>query len=494
MFNTLKTFTRTKPLFLFLLPLFFVLHGYTGNYDFVPVKDALLLVAFYMGCGIVLALIFMLVYRNIPRACLAAFIVLAFHFFFGSFHDTLKKIAPGSLISKYAFVIPFYLVCLLIILFLVKRKKPSLLRSTYYLNGLLILFCLLDLGWLTTRIISQSKKNNQSIPEGMVACDTCARPDVFLIIADEYAGNHELKDILGFDNQAFLDSLTRKGFHLMRESYSNYQFTPISVSSILNMDYIDPDKREKGTSEMTYFYRKVRDNPFLRFLEHYDYRFYNYSYFDFKGQDAPSKESLMPSKTKLITSQTFLSRVDRDLRYYLVTFFHSKKEMKRLVYSSRSVNQDLFDRTLATAGEKTEQPKFVFTHLMMPHFQYYYDKNGKEFPYEQLVEGTQHLQKNYLEYLQYTNKKLLQLVDHIKETATKPPIILLMGDHGFRHFTQVIDTSYYFRNLMSVYLPSGKYEAFKPNLTAVNFLRALLNTEFGQHMPYLKDHKIFYHY
>ncbi len=494
MLNTLKSFIRTKPVFLFLLPLFFVLHGYTENYDFVPVKDALLLVAFYMGCGLVLAGIFFLIYRNISRACLAAFITLAFHFFFGSFHDTIKKIAPGSIFTKYVFIIPFCFVILFILLFLIKRRKPPLIRSTYYLNALLLLFCLLDLGWLATRIYSQPDKNNHEIPEGLAACDTCAKPDIFLIIADEYAGNHELKDMLNFDNQAFLDSLSNMGFHTMPDSYSNYQFTPLSISSILNMDYIDGRKRERGTSEMSYYYRRVRDNPVLRFFEHYNYKFYNYSYIDFKGKNALKKETLMPSKTRLITSQTFLNRIDRDLRYYLVTFLHSKKELKRLTYKTKFVNQELYDRSMEAAGEKTDKPKFVFTHLMMPHFKYFYDKDGKEYPYEQLVEGTQHLKKNYIEYLQYTNKKLLQLVTHIKETATQPPIILLMGDHGFRHFTEKIDTNYYFRNLMSVYLPSGKYEAFKPNLTAVNFFRALLNTEFGQKLPYLKNHKIFFRY
>ena len=37
-------FLRNKPVYLLLLPLFFVWHGFAVNYNLVPVKDALLLV------------------------------------------------------------------------------------------------------------------------------------------------------------------------------------------------------------------------------------------------------------------------------------------------------------------------------------------------------------------------------------------------------------------------------------------------------------------
>ena len=51
---------RTKPVFLFLLPVFFVLHGYMENYDFVPVKDALLLTGIYLGASLVFGGLFWL--------------------------------------------------------------------------------------------------------------------------------------------------------------------------------------------------------------------------------------------------------------------------------------------------------------------------------------------------------------------------------------------------------------------------------------------------
>ena len=124
---------------------------------------------------------------------------------------------------------------------------------------------------------------------------------------------------------------------------------------------------------------------------------------------------------------------------------------------------------------------------MMPHYPYYFDRNGKEMPFEKLTDGNQVSQQAYIEYLQYANKKLLALIDRIQKASVNPPIIILMGDHGFRHFTKPVESKYYFLNLMSVYLPSKNYTAFHDSLSCVNFFRSFLNTEFSQHLPYLKD-------
>src|SRR6185503_10215168 len=106
---------RDWPIFLFLLPVFFVFHGFTENYDFVPVKHALLLTAVYLGAAIIFAGLFWILYRNFTKANLVAFYLLAFNFFFGIVHDTLKKWFPGFILSKWIFVVPAALVILIII-------------------------------------------------------------------------------------------------------------------------------------------------------------------------------------------------------------------------------------------------------------------------------------------------------------------------------------------------------------------------------------------
>jgi len=70
------------PFFLYLLPLFFVFHGYTENYNYIPVKDATLLTGTYLGFALVFAGLFWLGYRVIINAALVSFLLMCFHFFF----------------------------------------------------------------------------------------------------------------------------------------------------------------------------------------------------------------------------------------------------------------------------------------------------------------------------------------------------------------------------------------------------------------------------
>jgi hypothetical protein len=482
----IKSFIAKYPLFLFLLPVFFVFHGFTENYNFVPVKDAALLTGIYCLASIVILLAGRLIFKHWRKAALLAFLLMAFHFFFGSIQDGLRSYFPGSLVSKYVFILPFFFLLLIFLFLLLKKTSKPLLKLVFYLNLLLLLLIAIDIISLTSKVSRSQKDGAVVLSKEFTPCDTCPKPDFYVIICDEYAGNTELKDIFNFDNTAFLDQLGQRGFHVIPASTSNYNYTPYSIASILNMDYLDLRPKDNHTL-LTDAYETTRTNKLLRFLQYHHYKFYNYSLVDFKGEPAHTRETFLPVKTRLITSQTFISRMDKELRYHLVTLFKSKQVLRENTYSTRQNNETLIPLLLKTAGEKTTQPKFVLTHLMLPHYPYYFDKEGHEFSFDQLTEGNQYNQKNYIEYLQYGNKKILSVIDHILKNSATPPVIVLMGDHGFRHFTTPVDPKYYFYNMVAVHLPNQQYAAFGDSLTNVNLFRAVLNSTFQQHLPYLKD-------
>jgi hypothetical protein len=64
-------------------------------------------------------------------------------------------------------------------------------------------------------------------------CRSCNRPDIFFYILDEYSGNTALKQLFHFDNSAFERQLEQRGFYVVKQSRSNYNYTPFSVASIL---------------------------------------------------------------------------------------------------------------------------------------------------------------------------------------------------------------------------------------------------------------------
>lgn len=489
----MKNFIRTKPLFLFLLPLFFVLHGFTGNYDFVPVGDALLLTLIYSGSALLIATTFRLLYRDFTKASLVAFLIMAYHFFFGSVQDLLRKYFAGIFISRYSFILPVSFLFFLTVIIWLKKRKKLFTKLTSYLNLLLLLLITIDAGWLAGKMLKpEERASSERGDTGFIKCDTCKKPDIFFIILDEYSGNTALKERFNFDNAAFENKLHDRGFYVAGNSRSNYNFTPFSVASILNMDYLDLNMKTKGQGNLNYCYRMIRNGRIINFFKANGYQLYNYSIFDFSGQPARNYDNFLPTKTKLITAQTFLSRLGEDIRFNIVTGkFGFKAAEKKIIYSHLHNNESFLKLTRDIAARQSLSPKFVYTHLMMPHDPFYFDSKGTPLPLEKLREAGKKEKNDYVEYLQYCNKKILQLADDILGSSPTPPVIILLGDHGFKYFQQKEERRYSFLNLDAVYMPTGNYNRFYDSISNVNLFRVILNTQFHQHLPMLKDSTIY---
>ena len=160
--------------------------------------------------------------------------------------------------------------------------------------------------------------------------------------------------------------------------------------------------------------------------------------------------------------------------------------MKHLLLSYNS-NRKAIDSVKAVVHKKDSTPLFVYTHLMMPHFPYYFTGTGKLRPVEEFQDGTELDIPKYLEYVAYTNNTLLKIIDQILQHSAKPPIIILTSDHGFRQYPQQVDARYYFMNQLSIYLPDRNYQPFYEGMSSVNLFRVLFNSEFGQRFPLLAD-------
>jgi hypothetical protein len=481
----ISTFQK-YPFFLVLLPSYFVFHGFTENYDLVPVPDAVNLAAIYIASILLIFLLLFLFYKHARRAAMGAFLVAAINFFFGPVHDFLKRIFPGSFIIKYSFLLPLILILLLIVLIVSKKRKWMLVKATLYLNLLLILLLFVDAISLSVKAVHH-KNYSSSIAAEFIACNNCQKPDIYLIVADEYAGRQELKDIFSFDNAAFENELAQRGFTIVPDSRSNYNFTPFSVASMLNMNYLnDIEGNNSSKQDMSVCYSTIKKNKLLAFLQRSGYDFYNYSIFDFDRQPSVTKPTFLPRKTILITSQTLLSRLQRDLWYHLVTTFHLRSAVKYSIYNDHYNNEKILELTEQVV-KKNNSPKFTYTHVMMPHYPYFFDRFGKPTPENQLNNSYTLNKQAYIEYLLYANKKLLTLIDKILSTSKKPPIIILTGDHGFRQFTGKTDPKYYFMNLDAVYFPDHDYSKFYDHMSLVNQFRVILNSQFNQHLSLLKD-------
>jgi len=121
----MKQIINTKPAYLYLLSLFFVLHGFTENYDYIPLKDASLLLLIYLTASLLISSALWLFYKDFSKSNLIAFLFMNFYFFFGYIYDNLQRFAPNHFISRYSTIIIgslSFILFIFILLFFLKKK------------------------------------------------------------------------------------------------------------------------------------------------------------------------------------------------------------------------------------------------------------------------------------------------------------------------------------------------------------------------------------
>lgn len=478
---------RKWPVFVYLLPVFFVLHTYTENYGLITLNELLLLAGIYLAAAFLLSGAFKVLYRNYTKANLLAFSILLVYFFYGSSIDFLKSVLPGSFITRYSFIIPVIVVLLLLLGFILKRSKKEYSKVRIYLNTLLLLLIIIDGVSLVTKISKQGKTPYVAPNEPLTICDTCKKPDIYLIVVDEYAGYTELQDIFSFKNDSFENQLGKRGFHVIKDSRSNYNRTVYSMASCLNMGYIySLTKPKENRLDNYYCTDLIRKNRLTPFLEQNGYGIFNYSFFDLGNRKRINDPNIVPSGKALITEQTFHRRFLKEVGHRLVSKSYIEDILKHHLYCNLKT-----DSLTKKVLNDSASPKFVYTHLMLPHPPYFFDSKGKAADYNTLLNENafKSEKKAYLEYLVYSNNYLLDLVDRIQSSSVTPPVIILMSDHGFRQFEdeKEVDQRYYFMTLNAVSMPGYSYDGFYDGMSNVNQFRVVLNTVFGQKLAMIKD-------
>jgi hypothetical protein len=483
--HKLKEILRNQRHYLWLLPLFFAFHGFVSYAKLALYREAFFIFAGYTLLSIILAAIASKLLHDKRKGGAFAFSLTGFQFFFGSIQDFLKQHLP-HFFSSYSFLILLTLVAFILFFIFLNRTNSGLKKFTSYLNLLLLVLLMVDLITLVSK--SGQPRLSVATAPAFAKCNDCPRPDIYLIIADEYAGDKELQDIFGFDNSGFENALAQKGFHLVKNSRSNYNATLYSMASMLNMDYLQHLENKQVNNQDQFLCRDlIYKSHFLSFLKNRGYNFYNNSFFDLPGSKAGISNIFFPTRYSLFLAQTFTSRVTHDLGFHFVT----EQQLEATRRHMQRMNEKADSQTRRDAALPSASPKFVYTHLTLPHHPYYFDSSGVQLPSSKLEDRFKLDKQAYISYLVYANKKLSALIDAIISSSSQPPVILLMGDHGFRQFVPEADHSYYFMNMNAVLLPGRNYSGFYEGMSNVNELKVVLNTVFGQSLPLKKDSTIF---
>jgi hypothetical protein len=498
-FFRLSSFRFRHEYFIILLPLFFVLHGYSDHYGEVPAEDALLLAGKYMLAVSLMTLLMALIFRSVRKGALFVVLFAGFYFFFGAVHDWGKdQLGENSFLVSYSFILPVSTLLFILLGVYLARTARSFNRVVRYLNWLLLVFLAVDGVLLSVKNAEAVPVAENPLPDKarsvwqQVACDTCKGPDIHLIIADEYTGSVALKEALQFDNAPFEDSLRRRGFKVVDSSRSNYNYTVASMASLFQMDYLSGLTGKPQAEVYRIGKSLINKNNFTDVLIAQGYTVKNFSVFRFGGMP-PFEEPYFPQHSQLISGNTFFARVKRDIGYHAALSLRVGSELakvkKALLYEAERERRKM-DSVIREIRVAHKGPRFFYTHLMVPHPPYLIDQHGNLMRLESMLEQGRHRDEKvqYLRSLQYANKILVPFIDNILSASVQPPVIMLLSDHGLRRGG--VPEKYHCSNLNAVYLPQGGSKEFYPGMSNVNQLRTLINIQFNAKLPLFPDSSI----
>jgi Sulfatase len=126
---------------------------------------------------------------------------------------------------------------------------------------------------------------------------------------------------------------------------------------------------------------------------------------------------------------------------------------------------------------------FSYTHFMVPHDPYQVDENGNVIPFAK--PGGQDM-NGYLKQLKYSNKLIREITQQLLKDSSRKKIIIIQGDHGYRHYTNAPETEPY-GALNAIYFYNKDYAGLYKKISLVNTYRVVLNVFFGCQIPLLKD-------
>ena len=327
------------------------------------------------------------------------------------------------------------------------------------------------------------------------------RPDIYYIILDGYGQAEMLQALHGYDNSNFISALQARGLVVASHSRANYPRSVLSLSSSLNMQYLDPLSTSMGDSYLWWPLTGIIHQSLVRqFVEETGYRFVSIaSGWDFTNVSNPE----VYEKPYSIVLKDF----QKD--------FFMRTSLRYLGYLDQSLisfpSYDAYRRMIVFGFEALPEiaskigSKFVFAHILAPHPPFVFDENGNPInPDYQLTLGDKPFmfksladyEHGYFSELAFVNRMTIKAVDAILAQSKTHPVIIIQGDHGpgmIGNYDYFNSACLYerFSILNAYYLPNATPGLIPNDISPVNTFRIVFNEYLGTDFEILPNRQYY---
>ena len=509
------------PFHPFLLGLYSALMMLASNVSQVVFSDTLRV--FYLSLLLIVIVFFIsyLVIRDLQKAALMSSLMLILFFSYGHVYSVLQGAHIGPvLLGRTLVILPVYLLVLAIGAWWILTRLSDIDKVTQTFNIVSLFLLIYPLYTISAYYIKAEmirSSQNVEIPIELSQKFHGEVPNIYYIILDMHARTDILQNIYGYDNSWFIDALKKMGFYIAEDSTSNYSSTLQSLSSSLNMEYINylEDTYGSDSNNREPLGLLLAQNKVTSILKASGYKTGAFQTDDFYTEFRDANAYIKPTADQIrqyqniwslnsfegVFVQTTLARTLYDLGL-MSSEVHIDKKIETPYQLHRLTILNTVDHLADFAGEK--QPYFVFAHLVTPHPPYIFGPNGEELQHDQPFSlsgpgrqnGGPKYMKLYVDQLHFTDEIILKTVEKILAQSKTPPIIIIQGDHGpVSYFgeDEVLKGNMKEQHaiLNAYFFPGGKYDLLYPSVSPVNSFRIVLNTFFDGKYELLPDKNYF---
>ena len=369
--------------------------------------------------------------------------------------------------------------------FILLNKKKSFIGVNYYLNVLLITFCIWEIGKSGYESLMVSEETFSNVDT------TTLKPkySIYLIVPDGYASSKNLKNYWQFDNAEFDNYLSQKGFFKASNSHSNYKYTVLTMGSSLNMTYF-------ASRSEPYIASQIKRNQTCKVLDKLNYDCFmldfngnNYKY-DSKNTQVDFKLLLYMQSAAYLICESLGVEVFKDsymTNNKVFTQFESYLDAskKQFIYIHSMITHPPFYDSAEKSPEKNDTTLSRILGKMGSDEWLFRKNTWRSIGSPQ---DDEYLKQIYLSKIKYTNQQIQNTLDKNWDTL-KNSIVIVMSDHGFRELPGSIQDvkAETYTNYCAIYYPDKDYSALNDTITPINVIRMALNKAIDSQLKYIPD-------
>ena len=515
-----ETKKNSKIFHPFLIAFFPIIAVYSVNIGLIQLEQFILTTLLIVGSAFLFFLCLKRILKNRKKAALIVTLSFIIFFSFGHVYNMLNQISIDDVdLGSNRILLPIFAILFVIGSFLIIKTKRTLDNATSIANTISVVLifvivvmvgietfgcdeCLIqqDTSWYFD-FFSDEKIDFSSYFEdhSFSISESGSLPNIYYIILDGYPRNDVLKKHVNFDNSEFTDLLKQRGFHVAENSHANYSFSSPSISSTMNMNYINFLVDEVGEDSRDYNpilgkdFGLYADNQVIKNFKLMGYKVVKIGLAATYLHEIPLADLSPCYKTiHLMDNRLFDAVGSTSMVGYFIERW-AEEQQRQIILCN-------FEELPKISGY-FEEPVFVWSHIMLPHFPLIFGPNG-----EPITPGQSLLTMNHPEYtgsdwdiktqfvqqIQFANKKSIEFIDKILENE-KQSIIIIQSDHGSAFGINLQDPTdddiiQRLSNLNAIYFPDEKHrEVLTDDLTNVNTFRIVFNSYFGSDYEILED-------